>query len=166
MKLKIWHITGLIYIILSGTLLHFTYKLSGENHLVGYFSAVNESVWEHLKLIFWPSFSFSVVEFFSYGKNEPDFFAVKMCSTVTALAFIVVFFYTYSGVLGFSLPLVDIASFIISAFLCQYVSYRLLLDESTNEKADSLRGFVVLVVISVCFIMWTYTPPSLGIFWG
>ena len=166
MKLKTWHITGFIYIVLIGTFLHFTYKLSGENHFIGYFSAVNESVWEHLKLIFWPAFSFSVVEFFAYGKNETDFFAVKMCSIVIALSFRVIVFYTYSGVLGFSLPTVDIASFIIAAFLCQYLSYCMLLGDSTNEKADSLRGFVVLMILSVCFIMWTYTPPSLGIFWG
>ena len=166
MKLKTWHIVGLIYIIVLGTFLHFSYKLSGENYLAGYFSAVNESVWEHLKLIFWPAFTFSLIEFFAYGKYEPDFFAVKMCGIIIAMAFIVIFFYTYSGILGFSLPAVDIASFAVSAIGCQYVSYRLIMSDSTNEKADSLRGFVVLMIIAVCFIMWTYSPPSLGIFWG
>ncbi len=166
MKLKAWNIAGFIYIIAIGTFLHFSYKLSGENHFVGYFSAVNESVWEHLKLIFWPAFSFSIIEFFAYGKAEADFFAVKMCAIVMAMAFIVIFFYTYSGVLGFSLAPVDIASFVVSAFICQCISYRLLLSEGANEKADNLRGFVVMMIIAMCFVTWTYNPPSLGIFWG
>ncbi len=166
MKLKIWHIVGLIYIIVLGTFLHFTYDLSGQNHFVGYFSAVNESVWEHLKLIFWPFITFSIVEFFAYGKREADFFAVKMCGVMAALLFIVIFFYTYSGVLGFSIVTIDIASFIVSAFICEYISFRLLSGDSTNEKADSLRGFVVLMLLGSCFILWTYNPPALGIFWG
>ena len=41
-----------ILVLISGVLLHFAYEWSGNNPLVGAFSAVNESTWEHLKLIF------------------------------------------------------------------------------------------------------------------
>lgn len=43
-----------IFISILGVLLHFTYEWSGDNPAVGLFSAVNESTWEHLKLIFFP----------------------------------------------------------------------------------------------------------------
>lgn len=46
---------GFALIVLLGTALHYTYALSGECWLVGVFSAMNESVWEHLKLAVWPS---------------------------------------------------------------------------------------------------------------
>ena len=166
MRIKIWQIAGFVYIALLGVFLHFLYKLSGENHFAGYFSAVNESVWEHLKLIYWPALTFSIIEYFAYGKHSADFFAVKMCGIVVAMTFIVTFFYTYSGILGFSLAAVDIASFFIGAFFCQFVSYRLSMGNSTNEKADGFRGLVTLILIGVCFIIWTYNPPYLGIFWG
>jgi hypothetical protein len=39
---------------LLGTLLHFAYDFSGQNFVVGLFSAINESTWEHLKLLFMP----------------------------------------------------------------------------------------------------------------
>ena len=38
-----------IFISVLGVLLHFTYEWSGDNAVVGLFSAVNESTWEHLK---------------------------------------------------------------------------------------------------------------------
>ena len=37
-----------------GTLFHFVYGWSGENPVAGLFFPVNESTWEHLKLIFFP----------------------------------------------------------------------------------------------------------------
>lgn len=166
MNMKKWHIGGFVFVLAMGVFLHFAYELSGKNHFVGYFSAVNESVWEHLKLIFWPAFWFSIAEYFAYGKHESDFFAVKMCSIFCALAFIVVFFYTYSGILGFSLAGVDIASFIVADALCQYISCRLFMADSSGDRADNFRGLVVLLLLSACFILWSYCPPSLGLFWG
>lgn len=166
MKLKKWHIAGFIFIVCFGTFLHFAYDLSGQNELVGYFSSVSESVWEHLKLIYWPAMIFAVGEYFAYGRYEPDFFAVKMCGVFCAMSFIVTFFYTYSGILGFNLLGVDIASFILSAALCQYISFRLFSSESSGDGADGLRGFVVLALMAACFVLWTYAPPELGLFWG
>ena len=91
---------------------------------------------------------------------------MKMCSIFCALAFIVVFFYTYSGILGFSLAGVDIASFVLASALCQYISYRLFMADSSGDRADNFRGLVVLVLLASCFILWTYCPPNLGLFWG
>ncbi len=165
MNYKKWHIWGFVFISIFGVFLHFAYGLSDEAKLVGYFGAVNESLWEHLKLIFWPVFLFSLIEFFAYGKNEKDFFAIKMCSLFCSLMFLVVFFYTYSGILGFSLSAVDIALFFVSSFLNQYISYRLLTSDGSGDNSDSFRGFIVLMLLAVCFIIWTYNPPMLGIFW-
>ena len=46
-----------IFISVLGVLLHFTYEWSGNNPIVGLFSATNESTWEHLKLLFFPMLS-------------------------------------------------------------------------------------------------------------
>lgn len=166
MKLKIWHIMGFVFVLVFGIYLHYAYELSGYNKTVGYFSSVNESIWEHLKLIFWPAIIFSVAEYFFYGKEERDFFLVKLAAIFSAMCFIVVFFYTYSGILGFSLVSVDILSFVVADILCQFVSYKLFLMCSGNDRADSFRAFVILVLVGLCFVMWTYNPPELGIFWG
>jgi hypothetical protein len=44
-----YKLVGIVFIIIIGSLLHFTFELSG-HQAIGVFSAVNESVWEHLKL--------------------------------------------------------------------------------------------------------------------
>ena len=46
-----WQISGFIFTGVFGVLLHFLYGWTGENVLVALFSAVNESVWEHMKLV-------------------------------------------------------------------------------------------------------------------
>ena len=55
-SIKNFQIFSTIFVMILGTLLHFTYEWSGGNLLVASFSAVNESTWEHLKLLFYPMF--------------------------------------------------------------------------------------------------------------
>ena len=38
----------------AGTLFHFIYEWSGFHPLAGLFAPVNESTWEHLKMLFFP----------------------------------------------------------------------------------------------------------------
>jgi hypothetical protein len=51
-KLILWEIAGFFFIGLIGAVLHFTFELSDySNMVVAFFSAVNESTWEHLKMV-------------------------------------------------------------------------------------------------------------------
>ena len=93
-------IAGILCVSILGTLLHFTYRWSGRNPLIGLIAPVNESVWEHMKLLFFPMFLFSVVQVCCLGRNYPNFLAARGVSTVTGVALIPVLFYTYTGVLG------------------------------------------------------------------
>ena len=63
-KILKWQIVAIIFGIAFGTLLHFTYKWSGQNKLIGVFSSVNESTWEHLKLSFFPIVIFGLIQYF------------------------------------------------------------------------------------------------------
>ena len=56
-----WEAAGFLFAATAGTLLHFVYDWSGGIPLVAAFSAVNESTWEHMKILFFPVFLFSVV---------------------------------------------------------------------------------------------------------
>ena len=60
----IFEIVSTIFIMILGTLLHFTYKWSNNNVIVGTFSAINESTWEHLKLIFFPMLIILIIGLF------------------------------------------------------------------------------------------------------
>ena len=50
-----YELAGIVFIVIIGSMLHFTFELFGHQSVVGVFSAVNESMWEHLKLGFWPA---------------------------------------------------------------------------------------------------------------
>ena len=64
MKLKKWQIIVTVVCLILGTILHFTYEISLNNTFVGIFSATNESVWEHLKLIFYPMLLMAIIGYF------------------------------------------------------------------------------------------------------
>ena len=83
-----------------GTLLHFLYKWTGGSYIVGLFSAVNESVWEHLKLLFIPVFLSTVIENLIYGKALKNFFFSRLVSVLLGLFAIITLHYGYTGAIG------------------------------------------------------------------
>ena len=54
-KIIRFQIFSVIFTWILGTILHFLYEWSGDNKIIASFSAVNESTWEHLKLVFFPT---------------------------------------------------------------------------------------------------------------
>ena len=66
--LKIF-IVGCILSILLGIFFHFIYDLSGNSFLIGLFFPINESIWEHLKLVLVPITMFALIYSFIYRKK-------------------------------------------------------------------------------------------------
>ena len=66
MKEKILKFTvfSIIFVWFLGTLLHFAFEWSGNNLFVANFSSVNESTWEHLKLLFYPMLLTTIIGYF------------------------------------------------------------------------------------------------------
>lgn len=164
MNLKKWHIAGVIFTLILGTLLHFTYEWSGQNTFVSFFSAINESTWEHLKLLFIPFFLFSIIEYLFYGKDYVNFIPVKLISVLIGMFGIISTFYTYTGILGKNLFLFDISIFIIWAILSYFISYRLLQTDFLATKRASNLAFWIFILVFLLFILFTYYPPRIGLF--
>ena len=97
-KIRNYQIFSVIFTFAIGTLLHFTYKLSGENNLVAIFSTVNESTWEHLKLLFFPMLLTIIIGYFYIGKDVPNFLCSKTIGILVSMAFTIIFFYTYTSI--------------------------------------------------------------------
>ena len=91
-KIRNFQIFSVFFTFIIGTLLHFTYKLSGDNQFVAIFSAINESVWEHLKLVFFPVLLTTIIGYFYLGKKIPNFLCSKVIGIIVSMLFIVVFF--------------------------------------------------------------------------
>lgn len=163
-KLKIVQIVVIILAIVFGTLLHFTYEWSGENRIVGLFSATNESVWEHLKLVFYPMLILAIVEYFVVKKEANNYIEAKSLGIFLAIAFIIVFYYTYTGIIGKTFFIIDILTFIISIILGEWVSYKLMIRKSESTTLSKILSLAIIFYFLISFILFTYNPPNINLF--
>lgn len=162
MNIKKWQIFASIFCLILGTILHFTYEWFNYNVIVGLFSTINESVWEHLKLLFYPMFFISIIGYFKIGRKLCNYWYAQMYGIVFALIFVVVFFYTYTGIIGRSFFLLDIASFIIGILWGEYIVYKMIKQkEMCNLEALSI---ITSIIILLCFLIFTIYPPILPLF--
>ena len=163
-KIRLWQLVGFAVTSLGGTLLHFLYDWLGEAVWIAPFSGVNESTWEHMKLLFWPMLAFAAVQSFFF-KDRGDFWCIKLRGILLGMLLIPVIFYTYNGAVGRSPDWLNIAIFFLSAAAASLLEARLFLAESTSRPGVSKRVAVaVLWGIGLLFILWTFFPPTLGLF--
>ena len=159
----IYETIGMLFIIILGSLLHFTFEWSGHQPIVGVFSAVNESVWEHLKLGFWPALLYTIIEYWRIKKETNNFFLAKTVTVYAITVIIPVIFYSYTAFTGESIFLIDILSFVVAVIIGQLLSYRLLTHKQLSDKLGKL-ALVALLLLGVAFIVFTFYPPHLPLF--
>ncbi|MCX8151328.1 MAG: DUF6512 family protein [Candidatus Bathyarchaeota archaeon] len=156
-------IAGTIFIILLGIALHFTYSLSNSNPLVGLFSAVNESVWEHLKLAYWPAMFWTLITTIFSRKKVNNFLAARAIGALIMVTFIPAVFYSYTTFTGESILAIDITSFFAAVIVGQLVSYRLFRFRKL-PLIITVTTSAALVMLATSFIVFTFYPPHLPIF--
>jgi len=155
---------GFVFTVVAGTLLHFIYEWSGENALVGAFSAVNESLWEHLKMLAIPMLLFGIAEYFIYGRKKENFIAVRFISVLLGIAVIISVFYTYSGIVGRTYIAADILLFVLAVYIAYRFSNRMLQTDWLSSKHAKVLALVGIFALLTCFAVFTFAPPHIGIF--
>ena len=163
-ELRRWEIVGFAVTGLVGTLLHCVYGWSDGSRVAAAFSAVNESTWEHMKLLFLPYFVFAVVEFIVFSEAFRNFFAVKAVSILLGLAAIPTLFYTCAGAFGELPGWGNILIFFLADALAYLVGYRWLTDGRLRGGAMQLAGFALLWALLFAFVWFTYRTPHLPLF--
>ena len=161
-SIGLWQLVGFSVTSLVGTLLHFLYDFAGGAIWVAPFSGVNESTWEHMKLLFWPMMIFAVVQSFFFRERE-DFPCVKLSGTLLGLALIPIIFYTYNGVIGKSPDWINIAIFFVSAAVA-YVYETQRLRSPARPCSNPKLAFALLTAIAAAFVIFTFKAPPIGIF--
>ena len=161
-SIGLWQLMGFAVTSLGGTLLHFLYDWLGEAVWIAPFSGVNESAWEHMKLLFWPMFIYAVVQSFFFSDRE-DFWCIKLKGTLLGLVLIPVLFYTYNGAIGKSPDWINIAIFFVSAAVAYIYETRLYKSEAYTCKSQKPALFL-LVAIAVAFVLFTFKTPQIAVF--
>ena len=158
-----WEVAGAVFILAVGSALHFAYEWSGGFPLVAPFAAVNESVWEHLKMAFWPAVAWALLERRLLPGRTNNFPLAKGLSIVLMPLTVVALFYSYTTLLGHHVLVLDIATFVVAIILGQWLSYRLSTGDERSPAANRLAP-VLVVVFAILLVVFTFLTPHVELF--
>ncbi len=150
-KVLIWEITGFLVVCALSGVFHFIYDWSGKQTWIGFFCPVNESTWEHLKLLFFPVLIFSAIEYIWIRKESKNFIAARVTGTVLGMFTIIAVFYTYTGILGNHYLWLDLVTFFIGALVTfLYTNYGMKRYREKNFHDDYGHCCVYFVFCGIC----------------
>ena len=161
---------SIYYAILLGAIAsfcHFAYSMSGESVIVALFCPVNESVWEHMKFMFFPLILWWIYMYITYRKSL-DLKLDKIVILAGISGFVSVLLtlmitYTYSGIIGKHNVIVDI----LSVFVVFFLTLRLIDHISACIKPKKVYVYIsimIIIIMSVSFFVFTFNPPKLEVF--
>lgn len=160
-----WIILSIPILFILGSLMHFLYDFTGNITLVGLISPVNESIWEHLKLVLLPIILFWFIYYFLNGKkyniNKEKWFLGCVISLVFSMLTILAFNYTYTQAFGIQWLPLDIFNLFLSITVGQFMGlhfYRY------SEGVRVFTSLLILILILGIFILFTISPPHIPLF--
>ena len=158
-----WQSIGFIFTGILGTFLHFLFNLTGGSIGAALVSAVNESIWEHTKLLFYPMALFAFLEYSRWGKDIPHFWCVKLRGILLGLILIPVLYYSYTGIFGINVDWFNIAIFFIAAGIVYWRETQMLRQDAPRA-CQPMIALGILGLIAVVFTMLTFFPPRIPLF--
>lgn len=165
MRNRKFFIGGFLFTCVAGTVMHFVYEWSGKNPVIGLFAPVNESTWEHLKLLFFPAALWALGGCLLRKKSMPGILGSCTAGICAGMLSVVTFFYTYTGILGTNWLPLDVLTFYAGALVTYWVSGRRW--KASEEREGRMGNGVaaaVLIAVMLCFFLFTYKAPSIGLF--
>jgi small-conductance mechanosensitive channel len=184
LKTARYSLAGILFTSLAGSLLHFVFGWSKGHPLAALVAPVNESVWEHLKLLFFPVLAFTAWEWARRKEEAKRLLPARLLGLLAGLIFIPLAFYAYTCLLGIHLLWADLVIFFLAVILTFLVGFLL---ESKGHFAEtsghaaphpartaggrflSHPAFshtlkTVLFCLILLFILFTFRPPRLPLF--
>ena len=164
MNLKKIKILSVLGIFLLSFLSHFAYKLF-PNIIFSFIFPVNESIWEHMKILFTSTLLYGIIDYLLLKKYNIKYNNFNFQLYFTALIGIPIYLVIYLplyNLLGES-PFISISLLLIVYIITQIVSYNIL-----KEKELKILNIITIPVILLSylgFIYLTYNPPHTYIFY-
>lgn len=152
-----------IIICILGVLFHFLYEWSGENIFVGFFTSINESTWEHLKLLFFPMLFVTIFELTFLKKKIQVLLPKRTLGILSGMVFIVVTFYTFWGITGKLIDWINISIYVFAVY------FALLMENCISRKKklpDVSICIAILITLIILFIIFSLHSPGVGIFYN
>ncbi len=163
-RILIAEIIGAFFVFGLAFVFHFMYGWSGYNSFVGIFAAHNESVFEHTKILFYPFIIYSIIEYFILHISLKRFFISKAIPAISLIFMVIIFHYTYTGIIGYHIGWVDILLTFIYAVFASLISYWLLVSKKALTKAY-VSVLVVFIIILISMLSFSLFPPKISLFY-
>ena len=154
---------GVAVIYCAAVLLHFVYPMTGGSALAVIFGAVNESVWEHVKIFTASYCGWALLQLLWIKVPFRCYITGKCCGLYLLIGGMIGFFYLYTSVCGRSILWVDIASSAVLVAAAQFCSWRI---TTGWQKADDffLPSLLLIMLYYLMFFSFTAFPPEVGLF--
>lgn len=159
MKLKTFKIIMIFVIFFISFPFHYGYDMF-PNTITSFLFPVNESIFEHIKLIFSAYlFSFIIEHFIIKNKNLKASWVITL--TFNIIFFLIIYIPVYN-VTNHSLP-VTLTIYFISIAISQIVSY-LILKSNKEFKLLNKYSYLIILIIFLILIYLTYNPINNSLF--
>ena len=162
-SILIWQLSGLIFTSAIGTLLHFAFDWSNQNVIVGIFSAVNESIWEHIKLLYFPLLIFTLIENHFLKPLPRNFWCAKAVGVLIGVITIPTLYYTYTGVFGVNADWLNILIFFITCALVFFIETKIIKNNRGCFISPTVSK-ILIFLIGVLFVVLTFYTPQIPLF--
>lgn len=164
MNLKKIKILAVIGIFILSLLSHFAYEIF-PNIIFSFIFPVNESIWEHMKILFTSTLLYGIIDYLLLKKYNIKYnnfnFQLYFTSLIGIPIYLVIYLPLYN-LIGES-PFISISLLLIVYIITQIVSYNIL-----KEKELKILNIITIPVILLSylgFIYLTYNPPHTYIFY-
>lgn len=164
MNLKKIKIIAVIGIFFLSFLSHFTYNIF-PNLIFSFTFPVNESIWEHMKIIFTSILLYSIIDYILLKKNKIKYNNFPFQLYFTALSAIPIYLVIYIPLyklLGENI-IISITLLLLVYIISQWISYHIL-----KEKEIKILNTIAIPIILLSylgFIYLTYNPIHNYIFY-
>ena len=149
-------IISIILISIIGTLSHFLYDIFKHNKIVGLFTSVNESTWEHIKIALTPTIIWGLIDGYIYGMN-PNYFLAKFVSLISIIILMPLLYYGYKYLFKKDNTIINILIFYIVIICSQYLFYNLISMDKVNYYIQYISCIGTFITFA-CYMIFTLMP--------
>lgn len=157
-------IISVVLCLLLSVVFHFLYT-AFPSPITSIFFSVNESIWEHMKLITMPIIFTSIIEYFLYKSfNIPyhNFTLAIGISSLFGIMFYLILYLPITSIFKHNF-IIAIVILLLTFIFSSYISYIVL---NTNQvKYSNLIGFLLIFINIIIFAIFTYNPPKNYLFY-
>ena len=158
-------VIGVITIFVLTFIYHFLYEWF-PNPIFSILFPVNESIWEHMKLLYTGILSWGIIEIMLLKKNKIRYsnysYQLFLTSFTSIILYLIIYLPLYN-LFGESL-IISIPLLLIVILLEQILSYYLLKQKKENDILDKI-AIILIILFYMILLNLTYDPPKNYIFY-